>query len=178
MGLKYDGVFSSKEIAFAKRLVTSFINKGCFVREDFEDLMQECLTHYYFVRGTYKAAKGAARATYMWRIVTNKLRDLVDKKAASKRSKYATVSLYEPISDDNDTPLIDTIVDLSSKDFRINISYRVAMTELVPKLTNRQKIILKFRIDGVKVKEIARRLNIHRDTVYEDIKSVEMMFES
>ena len=104
--------------------------------------------------------------------------ELVDKKAASKRSKYATVSLYGPVSDDNDTPLIDTIVDLSSKDSRIKISYKMAITELVPKLTNRQKVIFQLLIDGVKVTEIARRLRVHRCTVHEELKYIKVVSET
>ena len=192
MELRYDGVFSSKEIAFAKRLVTSFINKGYFTREDFEDLMQECLIHYHYVRETYKAAKGAARETYMWRIVTNKLRDLVDKKAASKRSpknpnkettdkgnhRHMIKSLYEPVGGSDDRQLVDTIADPLTEDIRTKISYKVTMSEVLSRLTDRQKVIFQLRIDGVKVIEIACRLNINRCTVYEDLKSIETMFES
>ena len=180
------------EVPTAKKLVQSFISKGCFSRGDFIDLMQECIAHYHSVRGAYTATRGASKKTYMWRVVTNKLRDLVDKETANKRSpkdpnkettdkgnhKYMIKSLYEPVGGSDDRQLVDTIADPLTEDARTKISYKATMSEVMSRLTDRQKAIFQLRADGVKVKEIARRLNIHRDTVYEDLKSIELMFEA
>ena len=179
------------EVPTAKKLVGSFINKGCFTRGDFMDLMQECIAHYNSVRGAYTATRGASKKTYMWRVVTNKLRDLVDKETANKRSpkdpnkgttdkgnhKYMIKSLYEPVGGSDDRQLVDTITDPSTKDIRTNTLYKMAMKEVIPQLTDRQREIFQLRINGVKVTEIAHQLDIHRSTVHDDLKSIEAMFE-
>ena len=64
MGLKYEGVFEGWEIAVAKKLVDQFKRKWkCFFKDDFDDLLQECLSHWYFVRKRYEASKGASKSS-------------------------------------------------------------------------------------------------------------------
>ena len=59
MGLTYGGVFENWEIAVAKKLVDQFKRKWkCFSKDDFDDLLQECLSHWYFVRKKYEVSKG------------------------------------------------------------------------------------------------------------------------
>ena len=78
MGLTHGGVFENWEIAVAKKLVDQFKRKWkCFSKDDFDDLLQECLSHWYFVRKKYEVSKGASKSTYMSNVIKNKLMDMV-----------------------------------------------------------------------------------------------------
>jgi len=49
-----EALFEDWEIAVAKKLVDQFKRKWrCFAKDDFEDLLQECLSHWYFRRDKF-----------------------------------------------------------------------------------------------------------------------------
>jgi hypothetical protein len=58
------------EIALAERVVRGFLaTRQPFGALAFEDLIQECLTHWWLQRPRYSAERGASRATFMRRVL-------------------------------------------------------------------------------------------------------------
>jgi len=53
--LSYEGLFEGWEVAVAKHLVNEFKKQWtCLDIDDFDDLLQECLTHWFFGLGLGK----------------------------------------------------------------------------------------------------------------------------
>ena len=95
MGQNYEGLFESWEIAVAKNLVNEFLNKWDLLRrEGFEDLMQECLTHWFFVKKEYDTNREASESTFMSRIVRHKLINVVDRVYADKRKAFLSKRFF------------------------------------------------------------------------------------
>ena len=111
MSLNYFGLFEDWEIAVARNVINSFL--GQLEKEGVEDLLQECLTHWFFHRNQYIGKNEASQKTFMAKVVKNKLIQIIRKNSANKRkSTHVTVSLNEPVGDDNDSPtLMDVIPD-------------------------------------------------------------------
>jgi DNA-directed RNA polymerase specialized sigma24 family protein len=103
MNLYYGGLFRDREIAVAKKIVAEYRRRWkCLFIEDFEDLLQECLTHWYFARDEYDHKLGASQTTFMGRIIRNKLTDLIREREADKRKMaHLTISLDECIRYNN-----------------------------------------------------------------------------
>ncbi|HNQ03880.1 MAG TPA: sigma factor [Thiobacillaceae bacterium] len=55
-------------------------------REEFDDLVQECLAHWIVVRRKLAPDPGAPPTAYMAQVVRNKLTDLIREQAAEKRA--------------------------------------------------------------------------------------------
>ena len=93
--LNYEGFFQSWEIAIAKKLVNQFRGKNtCLKREEFNDLLQEVLIHWYSNKDKYNSNREASERTFMAKVVENKLTDISREIKTDKRtSNYQTISL-------------------------------------------------------------------------------------
>jgi len=182
--LNYGSLFKYWEIAVAKKLINEFQGKRtCLNREDFDDLLQECLTHWFFAKDDYDPTREASQKTFMGRIIRNKLTDLVRERESDKRKiAHLTVSLDEPLGEDEDSPtLIDkideqTISDASPNPF-LEIHLRIDLSKALQKLTPQQKELC--RLLGEKeltVKEASERLKTPRSTIYDELKRIRMIF--
>ena len=63
---------------------------------DWEDIAQEINLHILTIEGKYDPRKSSPR-TFIARVATNKIRDLIRRASAKKRGAYAIVSLDELI---------------------------------------------------------------------------------
>lgn len=106
--LNYYGLFEGWEIAVAKKLIHDYRESWkCLKRDDFDDLLQECLMRWLEVRDTYEQDRKASEKTFMARIVRNLLINIVEKATAEKRKAfYDSESLDAPISDEEDAPTL------------------------------------------------------------------------
>jgi DNA-directed RNA polymerase specialized sigma24 family protein len=74
VGLFYEDLFAAWGIAVAKRAITNFQKNYPWLKAfEFEDLLQECLIHWYLSRTSYKEDRGASIRTYMAKVVKNRL---------------------------------------------------------------------------------------------------------
>src|SRR5688500_7321587 len=103
--------FEDWEIETANAVVRGFIaTRGGFVFQDIEDLVQECLLHWWEQRGSYVAGRGANPRTYMNRVLTNKLRDLRRaERAQRRRGDLHPLPLDEPFHPESDATLADLL---------------------------------------------------------------------
>ena len=182
------------EEPIAKKLVDRFKNrtyiskKGVMcdwrqvLKDDpFEDLMQDISLHWHSARKKFNSSKNASRETHMWRIVENKLLNIVAQRTSDKRKVYTrTVSLYERISEDEDAPtLLDTIPDEkdSAAELRIHCSLKINIAKILPKLNPRKQKICHLFKKGFNMTEVSKALKIPRSTLYEDKKRIKNLFK-
>lgn len=184
MSQNYRGLFQDWEIAVAKKLINEFQERwSCLEREDFDDLLQECLTHWYFAKDDYDPGRVASQKTFMGRIIRNKLTDLVREREADKRKiAHLSISLDEPLGDDEDSPaLIDKIDDGSINDASHNhfleIQLKIDLSKAVQKLTPQQKSLCRLLGEkGLTVKEASEYLKTPRSTIYDELKRIRTIF--
>ena len=184
MSQNYRGLFQDWEIAVAKKLVNEFQERwSCLEREDFDDLLQECLTHWYFAKDDYDPGRVASQKTFMGRIIRNKLTDLVREREADKRKiAHLSISLDEPLGDDEDSPaLIDKIDDGSINDASHNhfleIQLKIDLSKALQKLTPQQKSLCRLLGEkGLTVKEASEYLKTPRSTIYDELKRIRTIF--
>lgn len=184
MNLHYRGLFHDWEIAVAKKLVEEFRRRWkCLCREDFEDLLQECLTHWYFTRDDYKPKQGASQKTFMARIIRNKLTDLVRERETDKRKMaYLTASLDDPLGEnEGDRTLFDKVDESTAADTPpdhfLGIHLRIDLSETLQKLTPQQRRLCHLLGEnGLTVKEISEYLKTPRSTIYDEIERIRRIF--
>ncbi len=183
MWQNYGGFFQDWEIAVAKNLINEFREQWtCLEREGFDDLFQECLTHWYFAKDDYDPARKASQKTFMGKVIRNKLKDLVDEREADKRKiAHLTVSLDELLGDDEDsTPLIDKIdasiiTDASPNPF-LRIELKLDLSKALQKLTPQQKTLYHLCEKGFNITEASEYLKTPRSTLYDEIERIRTIF--
>jgi RNA polymerase sigma-70 factor (ECF subfamily) len=185
MGLKAGGGLQRWEIAVTKKLVGEFRRRSrSLAREEFDDLMQECLAHWIVVRRRLPPDPDAPPVAYMAQVIRNKLTDLIREQAADKRAgEQDALSLDASLdgSDDGMT-LADLLADSESaqpydpgaverRHARIDIGRALA------RLTPVQRHLCQMLgEEGLSIKEAAERLRIPRGTLYEEIKRIRKVF--
>ena len=87
MALKAGEGLQRWEIAVTKKLVGEFRRRSrSLAREEFDDLMQECLAHWIVVRRKLAPDPDAPPVGYMAQVIRNKLTDLIREREADKRA--------------------------------------------------------------------------------------------
>ncbi len=87
MALKAGEGLQRWEIAVTKKLVGEYRRRSrSLAREEFDDLMQECLAHWIVVRRKLPPDPDAPPVAYMAQVIRNKLTDLIREQAADKRA--------------------------------------------------------------------------------------------
>ncbi len=178
--------FEDWEIALAKGVVSDFCGVGkCFHEGDFEDLLQECLIHWWEVRNKYNPHRKASPKTYMRKVLRSKLIDLVRERKASKRKpSYNTCSLDKPLKDGEDSStfsdqLKESTLPWPSPFHCSDIDIKVDLAKALEKLTPRQRKIcqLKMEVRDISNTEISKELQISRSTIYDEIQRIRKLFE-
>jgi RNA polymerase sigma-70 factor (ECF subfamily) len=185
MALKHGEELQQWEIAVAKKLVGEFRRRSRRLeREEFDDLLQECLTHWIEVRRKLTPDPEGPPVAYMARVVRNKLTDMIREQGATKRGGDTdTVSLDAPVSESDDAPTFADLVDamtsdppgeghpIDRNDARIDIAR--ALQQLTPR---QRRLCALLGEEGLSIKEAAERLRIPRGTLYEEIKRIRKIF--
>ena len=143
MELKYEGLFEDWEIGIAVRLVSRFRNEQRVLeREDFEDLIQECLTHWNRNRDKYDPSRHANRRTFMAAVLTNKPKELAKARTWDvRRASYEALSLDAPVKkDEPGRTFVDLIDDATAEvdpqEAIFPIHFRVRHTKALARLSH------------------------------------------
>lgn len=182
MKRNYTGIFQDWEIAVATKLIREFQEKWtCLKREALDDMLQECLIHWFLVKDKYDPTMQASQKTFMARAIRGKLKDLVKERERQKRKGfYHSVSLYEPLGNDKNAPtLIEKIAE--SENYSSNLfpqaDLKIDLLEAFRKLTDQQKMICRLLGEqGLTPTEASRHLNMKRSTVYDELKRIRKIF--
>lgn len=185
MAFGYGNGIQQWEIAVAKKLVGEFRRRSRRLeREEFDDLLQDCLTHWVEVRARLTPSADDPPIAYMARVLRNKLTDLIREQGATKRGgDLDTVSLDAAFEDDDNAPTLADLIDGATsgaagettaedgRDARIDIAR--AMKNLTPR---QRRLCALLGEEGLSIKEAAARLRIPRGTLYEEIKRIRKVF--
>lgn len=115
MALKAREGLQRWEIAVTKKLVGELRRRSrSLARQEFDDLVQECLAHWIVVRRKLAPDPGAPPAAYMAQVVRNKLTDLIREQAAEKRAGEQEALSLDAALDGSDDGL--TLADLLADD--------------------------------------------------------------
>ena len=183
MGNYYGKFFQDWEIAVAKTLVNKFQRKWrCLEREGFDDLLQECLAHWYFAKAGYDPGRQGTQKAFMARIIRNKLTDLVRARTSDRRKvAYLTLSIDMPVgADDDSRTLMDEIEDSASSQAPFNLlttHLKIDISRVLQKLNPRQKQLCRLLgEEGMTVKEIGDHLKTPRGSVYDELARIRKIF--
>jgi RNA polymerase sigma-70 factor (ECF subfamily) len=186
MALKEEQGLANWEIATAKKLVSEYRRKHRILeREEFEDLMQECLAHWIVARRRIPPEPDPRPpVSYMAQVLRNTLTDMVREMTADKRAgdpgalsldasldgTEDGITLGEVLADEQADPAGSGDVD--SRHARIDLSRVMAL--LTPA---QQRLCQLLGEEGLSIKEAAERLRIPRGTLYEEIKRIRRIFD-
>ena len=174
MGLFYGDLFADWEIAIAKSLVRKFQESYPWIKGlDFDDLLQECLFHWYLHRSSYQEGKGASIKTYMAKVLKNQLQLILREQQADKRKTvHEAVSLDEPVGEGEAT-LADMIAGNQSP---ADDSLRLDVEAIVRTLTPFQREVCHLLAQEYSVKRVAELLGKPRTTIRDEIKRIREIF--
>jgi RNA polymerase sigma factor (sigma-70 family) len=185
MALKNGKELQQWEIAVAKKLIGEFRRRSRSPeREEFDDLLQECLMHWIEVRRKLRADPEGPPIAYMATVVRNKLTDLFRERDAAKRAgDYDAVSLDAPTGDSDDAPTFADLLDAArsrnaSSDHGLDPGdARIDVAKALRNLTPRQRRLCELLgEEGLSIKEAAEKLRIPRGTLYEEINRIRKIF--
>ena len=177
----YGKLFETWEVNLAIKLVKDFRNKWqCLEREFIDDLIDECLKHWFFAKDSYSADKEASLKTYMARVVTHKLYDLVKERQRIKRKDFfKSVSLNQFLEENSDSPFLADPSQKSQYDQTDHAELVSRIQKAYQQLTPNQKKLCEAIKDGqLTITQVSFQLKIHRSTVYEEIKRIREIFET
>jgi RNA polymerase sigma factor (sigma-70 family) len=174
MGLIYGGLFADWEIAVAKQVISHFQTSYPWLKGlDFEDLLQECLIHWYLNRAKFQKERGASIKTFMARILTTQLQLILREQMTDKRKTFhMTESLEKPLGED-ETPVLDIIPDAVDG---LDLSLRLDIESVRMTLTPRQQEICDLLGQDFAVKKIAEMLGKSRRTIRDEIQRIGEIF--
>jgi len=180
----YAELFEDWEFAIAGKLIGEYRRVWpCLEREELEDLMQECLTHWALVRDRHDAAREASRQTFMASVVRNKLRDMTRSRRAHRRKvNYVATSLDEPQGGgESSSALGDELDETGGLAVRrgalSQIELRLDLERTTAKLTQRQRRLCDLLREGFSVADASRVLRTPRSTLSDEITRIRKVFE-
>ena len=185
MGLKRGIGLEKWEIAVTKKLVDEFRRRSrILAREEFDDLVQECLVHWIAVRSKLVPGSNGPPVAYMSQVLRNKFVDSMRQQAADKRRGGLEMRSLDAAADDSeDGMLLSELIAVSghfeaayqvgSDRHHSRIDVRRALSKLTPA---RQRLSVMLGVHGLSIKEAAEQLRIPRSTLYEEIKRIRQVF--
>jgi RNA polymerase sigma factor (sigma-70 family) len=185
MALRHGEGLEKWEIAVTKELVGEFRRRSrSLAREEFDDLVQDCLAHWIVVRLKLAPRPDAPPVAYMAQVIRNKLTDLIREQAAEKRAgDLGALSLDATLDGSDDGVTVAELLAASDAMYpgeadgadrhHARIDVGRALTRLTPA---QRRLCLMLGEEGLSIKEAAERLRIPRGTLYEEIKRIRKVF--
>jgi len=179
-----DDELAAWEIALAGRIVRDFLStRRPFPALTYEDLLQECVIHWWLKRRYYSEGRGASLATFMRRVLKAKLRDIERQQRAAKRGGYTEpLSLDAPLSSDEPNPatLGDLIRDGNQERSPEQVAERRVLRDRIEHayqlLTSRQRQLVQGLASDASMSDVSRQLGIPRATLHDERRRIEKVF--
>jgi RNA polymerase sigma factor (sigma-70 family) len=183
MSLDYGRAFSDWEQAIAKKLISEFKRQwACLKSVEFDDLLQECLSHWYFVKNKFDPAKKASIKTFMAKVIRTQLLYKVRTLSAEKRkTDQLSISLDEPVSDEEGArSLAEEIPDTSPSavDLVLQNERRERVRKALEKLSWEQREICRLMEERLSVRKISKILNRDKRFIGKQIERIQKLFKN
>ena len=147
--------------------------------EGFDDLLQECLIHWFFIKGQYRPEAGASERTFLNRITRNKIGDLIRRKNANMRKVFLMSDSLDAMGDDEDS--------ISAKEKILMVEEQTvskitaadlpeAMSRATANLSFRQKQICRYLSEGMSQVKVGEIMSIPRATLQDEIRRIREAF--
>ncbi len=167
---------------YARTLVRYFQKRiNTLQREGFDDLLQECLTHWYFVRSRYDDAKSAAKKTFMRHVFKNKILDLLEQRVSVKRrAVYQSISLDQLVDGlDEDSYPDDLVFEDQNFEEVLRSDVGRVLKRAMAKLSGRQREMCRLiKVEGLNMKQVSQKMNIPRGTLFEEVLRIRAIFRN
>jgi RNA polymerase sigma-70 factor (ECF subfamily) len=176
----YQGIFEEWELRHARAFVRTYqLRFKALRKEGFEDLLQECLAHWFFVRDQYDPEKAVLCKTFMSRVMENKLMDISQATDREKRKiLYQSLSLDEVMQDGEGDGLDFLIVEDEELKRFFKSDFEVVLARALKKLSRRQKELCRLvRDEGASLNQARKALNISKGAVYDEVLRIRAVFK-
>lgn len=181
MSCQYGDFFEEWEVELVRNRIRRFRRKWvCLQKEGEDDLLQECLIHWYINRKSYNPLREVSRRGFMIRVVQNRLMDIVREKDADKRRVSCFSRDLPSCEGDFTLPFLQDSREnhISSTDFTGAFDLKLDLNRVVQQLNPRQRQICHALGKlGLSAREVSRLLKISPNTLYREIKRIRDRFE-
>lgn len=148
-------------------------------KEGFEDLLQECLIHWFFIKDQYRPESGTSERTFLNRVTRNKLVDLIRRRGANKRRVLYMSESLDAMGDDEESfgvteEILMVEEQVVSKITTANLPE--AISKATANLSFRQKQICRYLSEGMSQVKVGEKMNISRATLQDEIKRIREVF--
>ena len=151
----------------------------CLKNEGFDDLLQECLIHWFFIKDQYRPEAGASEHTFLNRVTRHKLADIMRIKGANKRKVFYMSESLDAMADDEES--------ISAKEKILMVEEQVvskltaadlpdALSRATANLSFRQKQLCRFLMEGMSIAKAGEKMCIPRTTLNEEVKRIREVF--
>jgi RNA polymerase sigma factor (sigma-70 family) len=179
--------FEPWETSLARSLVYAYVTSYSLPRDvEPEDLVQECLLHWWRQRRLHDPERGASLATFMRRVLTAKLADIARAERATKRMGFTeALSLDETISDDDEEGdegttwidmLPDDMPDWQTEEAADRALLKERIDRVIAMLSPRQQRLIEMLHSDASMARISRTLAIPRTTLYDELARIRKVF--
>ena len=177
--------FMQWEIAGTRKLVGEFRRRSRnLAREDFDDLIQDCLVHWLMVRGRLISEPDKPPIAFLARVIRNKLTDRVRGQISGKRGGgLDAVSLDTLIAEGGEGRALDDCRAMFAlapdgevygvDDRHVCLDVSRVFARLTPA---QQRLSLLLSEEGLSITEAGARLNLSRGKLYTEIKRIRKIF--
>ena len=141
-----------------------------------EDLVQECLLHWWEQRGRYDPDRGASQRTFLRRVVEAKLLDIERGVRSQKRGGgQSPDSLDRPVNDEPDSATLAELLP-DSTDIEGEAITEVTLGAALARLTPAQRKLISGLRVGNSMAELSQKLDVPRATLYDELKRIRQVF--
>ena len=177
--------FEAWELDLVRAIVAAFLlEQDVFTRDDRQDLIDECLLHWWSSRRSYRADRGASPQTYMRHVVRNKLRDLLaaetaKKRGGSEKARSLDSALSGGVDDDESPSLADRLADSgpdADTEAAANLrDLRARLLRLRQDLPDRERELFDALLLEGNLSAASRRLGRSRPRLYPTLENIRQM---
>ena len=169
------------EVAVAKNVVRSFLRGNMIKGYAFDDLLQECLLHWFQNRKKYKPEKEVSKRTFMGFILRRRLEEILREQLADKRrTNQAEIPLTIDLNhDDSDGDVFDFSDKRQEERYLLsqqNFGLEMNVGVVIPKLSPSQRKMCHLIMAGYPMAHISKILHRPRATLYDEIKRIQRIF--
>lgn len=148
-------------------------------KEGFEDLLQECLIHWFFMKDRYRPESNASERTFLNRVTRNKIADLIRRRETNKRKVLYVSKSIDGMGGDEQSintkeKLLMVEEQIMSKISAANLPE--AMAKATAGLSFRQKQICRYLSEGMTQVKVGEVMKISRGVLRNEIKYIREAF--